>query len=183
MDAIPKGKEYDLGHPALQGAQFCSKLFYYEELFRNNNYKPEKNKELRLEKETPILEAFWRWIEVQTPLKNSRLEKAIQYAANRRPYLETYLEDGRCSLSNNLCENAIRPFTIGRKGWLFCDTPAGAEASAIVYSIVEMAKANNLNIYNYLNFLLMKRPTELMDDQQLELISPWGDEAKAQCAL
>lgn len=184
VDAIPKGKENDLGHPAVQGAQFCSKLFYYEEQFRKNNYTPEKKKELRLEKEMPILEAFWRWLEVQNPIKNSRLDKAIQYAANRRPYLETYLEDGRCSLSNNLSENAIRPFTIGRKGWLFCDTPAGAEASAIVYSIVEMAKANNLNIYNYLNFLLRKRPSEIMDDdQQLELISPWSDEAKAKCGL
>lgn len=57
---------------------------------------------------------------------------------NRRSYLSTYLEDGRCSFSNNLSENAVRPFTVGRKNWLFCDTPNGAQASAIVYTMVEI---------------------------------------------
>lgn len=57
----------------------------------------------------------------------------------------TYLEDGHCSLSNNLSENAIRPFTVGRKNWLFSASPKGATASAIVYTMVEMAKANDLN--------------------------------------
>ena len=69
----------------------------------------------------------------------------------------TYLEDGRCSFSNNLSENAIRPFTVGRKNWLFCDTPNGAQASAIVYTMVEMAKANGVNVYHYLTYLLEKR--------------------------
>ncbi len=68
----------------------------------------------------------------------------------------TYLEDGRCSFSNNLSENAIRPFTVGRKNWLFCDTPNGAQASAIVYTMVEMAKANGVNVYHYLTYLLEK---------------------------
>ena len=112
---------------------------------------------------------------------NSRLDKAVQYVLNRKPYLETYLEDGRCSISNNLSENAIRPFTVGRKGWLFCDTPAGAEASAIVYSIVEMAKANKLNIYRYLAFLLSKRLSDSLDENQLELFAPWGQDTIAQC--
>lgn len=66
----------------------------------------------------------------------------------------TYLEDGRCSFSNNLRENAIRPFTVGRKNWLFSNTPKGAEASVMVYTMVEMAKPHNLNIYKYLNYLL-----------------------------
>ena len=79
------------------------------------------------------------------------MDKAVTYVRNRKPFLETYLEAGRCSFSNNLSENAIRPFTLGRKNWLFSESQAGAEASAIVYSIVEMAKAHDLNIYKYLS--------------------------------
>lgn len=144
---------------------------------------PEQRRAIRLQKEKPILEAFWSWIEEQRPVRNSKFHKAIVYTVNRKPYLETYLEDGRCSLSNNLSENAIRPFTIGRKGWLFCDTPAGAESSAIVYSIVEMAKAHGLNIYKYLNFLLTQRPSISMNDSELELLSPWSEAVKASCSI
>ena len=82
----------------------------------------------------------------------------------------TYLEDGHCSFSNNLSENAIRPFTVGRKNWLFSATPKGATASALVYTMVEMAKANELNIYKYLTYLLEQRPSEDMSDEQLEAL-------------
>jgi transposase len=181
IDAVPKGHEYDYSNPAVQGVRYCSQLFELEEHFRQKGYSYEKRKELRLKKEKPLLEAFWCWLDNVKPLKNSRLDKAVQYALNRKPYLEIYLEDGRCSISNNLSENAIRPFTVGRKGWLFCDTPAGAEASAIVYSIVEMAKANQLNIYRYLAFLLSKRPSNGLDEIQLELLALWGQDAIAQC--
>ena len=74
----------------------------------------------------------------------------------------TYLEDGHCSLSNNLSENAIRPFTVGRKNWLFSASPKGAASSAIVYTMVEMAKANNLNTYQNLTYLLSQRPDAKM---------------------
>lgn len=84
--------------------------------------------------------------------------KSINYIQNRRQFLETYLEDGRCSFSNNLSENAIRPFTVGRKNWLFSDTVDGDNASATVYSIVEIAKVHNLNIYKYLVYLLEHCP-------------------------
>ena len=67
----------------------------------------------RLEKEKPILEAFWNWLDQQRPNKGTRLAKAVNYAQNRKDTLMTYLEDGHCSLSNNLSENAIRPFTVG----------------------------------------------------------------------
>ena len=87
-----------------------------------------------------------------------------------------YLLDGRLSISNNAAENAIRPFTVGRKNWLFADTPKGAKASAAVYSIAETAKANSLNVYTYLEYLLMYMPDtdwhnhpELLDD-----LMPWA---------
>ena len=93
-------------------------------------------------------------------------DKAVTYIQNRRSYLSTYLEDGRCSFSNNLSENAIRPFTVGRKNWLFRDTPDGAQASAIVYTMVEMAKANGVNVYHYLTYLLEKQLDDRMSDDE-----------------
>ena len=78
----------------------------------------------------------------------------------------TYLKDGHCSLSNNLNENAIRPFTVGRKNWLFSANPNESASSAIVYTMVEMAKANDLNTYKYLTYLLSQRPDAKMSDEQ-----------------
>ncbi|SHO43145.1 IS66 C-terminal element [Anaerocolumna xylanovorans DSM 12503] len=72
--------------------------------------------------------------------------------------MENYLLDGRCSISNNAAENAIRLFTAGRKNWLFADTPKGASASAAVYSIIETAKANGLTVYTYLEYLILYMP-------------------------
>ena len=93
----------------------------------------------------------------------------------------TYLEDGRCSLSNNLTENTIRPITCGRKNWLFSDTPDGAHASMAVYTLIENAKAHNLKTYDYLKFVLESRPNENMTDEDLETIAPWSEAAQAAC--
>ena len=93
----------------------------------------------------------------------------------------TYLEDGHCSFSNNLSENAIRPFTVGLKNWLFSATPKCATASAPVYTMVEMAKANDLNIYKYLTYLLDRRPSVDMSDEQLEVLTPWSEEVQTVC--
>ena len=117
----------------------------------------------------------------QKPRKGSHFETAVKYAQNRKDTLMTYLEDGHCSLSNNLSENAIRPFTVGRKNWLFSATPKGATASALVYTMVEMAKANDLNIYKYLTYLLDRRPSVDMSDEQLEVLIPWSEEVQTVC--
>ena len=95
----------------------------------DHNHTAEQKKQFRLEKEKPILDAFWNWLEQQRPNKGARLAKAVNYAQNRKDTLMTYLEDGHCSLSNNLSENAIRPFTVVRKDWLFSASPKGATAS------------------------------------------------------
>jgi hypothetical protein len=179
IDAVPKGHEYDMSIPAVQGVEFCSKLFHLEKQFTDKGHSPEKRKNERLLKEKPIVEAFFTWLDTQVITRNDRFHKAVQYAQNRRPYLSTYLEDGRCSLSNNLTENTIRPFTIGRKGWLFCDTPKGAEASAIVYSFVEMAKANNLNINQYLTHLLSKLPSCDLTDPDFDQLLPWHEDVQS----
>lgn len=181
IEAVPKGKQYDYSNPAVQGVQFCNQLFKCEEDFQKKGYSYEKRYQKRLEKEKPILEAFFTWLDEQHPLRNSRMDKAITYVRNRRQYLDTYLEDGRCSFSNNLSENAIRPFTIGRKNWLFSDSVAGAEASATVYTMVEMAKAHGLNIYKYLSYLLEQRPDQDMADDQLKLLAPWSQTVIDHC--
>ena len=94
----------------------------------------------------------------------------------------TYLEDGRCSFSNNLSENSIRPFTVGRRNWLFSDTPKGADASAMVYTMVEMAKAYSLNIYKYLKYLLEHLPETRMADSELSRLAPWNPEVIGRCS-
>ena len=114
IEAVPKGKEYDYSNPAVQGVQFCSKLFDYERISKVKQHTPEQRKEYRLEKEKPVLDTFWIWLEQQKPRKGNRFEKAVNYALNRKDTLMAYLEDGHCSFSNNLSENAIRPFTVGR---------------------------------------------------------------------
>lgn len=112
----------------------------------------------RLELEQPILEAFWCRLANLNVLNSSALGKAVTYAKNQKKYMENYLLDGRCSISNNAAENANRPFTVGRKNRLFADTPKGACASAVVYSIIETEKANGLNVYTYLEYLLLYTP-------------------------
>lgn len=87
----------------------------------------------------------------------------------------TYLEDGRCSFTNKLSENAIRPFAVGRKNWLFSDSAHGAHASAVVYTMVEMAKAHDLNIYGYLKFLLERRPGQEMADERFAELALWSE--------
>ena len=182
-DAVPQGKKLDYAHPAVQGVIYCDKLFEIERYCKEHGFSHEQRREYRLKKAQPILSAFWSWLEKLTGYdKGSRLGKAIQYALNRRPYLDTYLEDGRCSLSNNPSENSIRPFTVGRKNWLFSDTPTGAHASARVYTMVEMAKAHSLNIEDYLVFLLNARANKDMSDAELEQLMPWSDNARAHCA-
>ena len=97
--------------------------------------------------------------------------------------MENYLLDGRCAFSNNAAENAIRPFTVGRKNWLFADTPKGADASAMVYSLVETAKANGINVYAYLQYLLINMADGDWHTEPgvLDMLMPWSEEAKEQC--
>lgn len=181
VDAVPKGRGLDLTVPAVQGLQYINKLFEHERISKAQNHTPEQRKEYRLQKEKPVLEAFFAWLDAQKASGNDRFCKAVNYAQGRRPYLTTYLEDGRCSFTNNLSENAIRPFTVGRKNWLFSDTPKGAEASARIYTMVEMAKAHDLNIFKYLNYLLVNRPSGSMTDEELSKFVPWDEHIRKIC--
>ena len=105
--------------------------------------------------------------------RDSLTHKAMSYALNQWPKLVVYCEDGHLKISNAEAENAIRPFTIGRKNWLFADTPNGARASAIYYSLIESAKANGLEPFDYLSHVLKELP--YADTvEKLEQLLPWA---------
>lgn len=97
--------------------------------------------------------------------------------------MDNYLLDGRCSLSNNLAENAIRPFTVRRKNWLFADTPKGVSSSAVIYSLIETAKANGLNVYAYLEYLLlyMSGSDRQQYPEELDDMMPWSLDVQENC--
>jgi transposase len=127
----------------------------------------------RIEISKPVLEQFFQWlpqISAKTPPKGL-LGKAVGYTLERREQLTLFVNHGFLPLDNNLAENAIRPFVIGRKNWLFCDTVDGAKASAALYSLIETAKANRLNPNDYLNMLFNKLPFAETNDQ-LKLLLP-----------
>lgn len=167
--------------PAEIGLDYCNQLFELEKQYQDLD--PEDRKRLRLETETPIWKAYWAWIEKLSPTGGSRLAKAVTYSINQKPYMENYLLDGRCSISNNLAENIARPYAVGRKNFLFHDTVKGAQASSIVYSLVETAKANNLNIRRYLETVLIYMADYEEHPEMLENLMPWSEIMKKRCKL
>ncbi|KVE30298.1 hypothetical protein WS67_03360 [Burkholderia singularis] len=103
---------------------------------------------------------------------SSLLGKALRYMSGQWSKLVRYVENGNWPISNNLCDNAIRPFVVGRKGWLFSDTVAGAQASANLHSLVETCKANVVEPYRYLVWLFAKLPLTATADGYAALM-PW----------
>lgn len=176
VDALPKGvSEKDKTIPA-QSIEYINKLF---ELEKNLEIlSPKGRKEQRLKQEKPVLEAFWLWAEKACIgiLPQSKLGAAFTYAFNQKEGLMNYLLDGNCAFSNNLAENSIRPFTIGRKNWLFSGSPAGAAASAGIYSLIETAKANGINPNKYIQFILSDIPGSAFMEypEFLEDYMPWN---------
>lgn len=182
VEAVPQGKENDITEPAVQGITYIDKLFRLEKQIRQRHQDPDAVKDARLKKEMPVLDAFWSWLDGAMAVKGSRLAKALIYIRNRREDLMRYLEDGRCSFSNNASERSVKPFVIGRKNWLFCDTPDGAVASEMVYTVIETAKANGVNIYHYLCYLLEQCPSNQSSEEELESIAPWNEDVQKEIA-
>ena len=112
---------------------------------------------------------------------STKIGEALTYLDNQWPNLVRVLDDGRLEVDNNFCENAIRPFVLGRKAWLFSDTPAGAEASARLYSLIETAKANNGEPYDYLKrvFTELPKATTLTE---IETLLPWTSRHRRRAA-
>ena len=180
-DALPKGVNKEC--KALEGLAFCQQLFKLEDGWVDLS--PEERFRQRLAQSKPVLDMFFAWLETVDPLKGSKLADAVTYARNQRAPLSAFLLDGRIELSTNRIENAIRPFALGRKNFLFSDTVNGAKASAAAYSIIETAKANGLNPYHYLLYLFSKLPSVLSADREADLsdVFPWAAGVRDACRL
>ena len=152
-----QGKHYKPGK-ARQALDLIARLYTIEKALKDLD--PEARHTQRQIKAKPILDALHAWLQQARPeVPPSTLTgKALTYLHNQWPRLIGYLEDGRLEIDNNSCERAIRPFVIGRRNWLFADTPAGASASANLYSLIETAKANGHEPYRYLRHLFTKLP-------------------------
>ena len=125
---------------------------------------------------------YWKTIEsVVSGVGKNPQQITTDDAQNQKAHLCAFLEHGEIEISNNQVENAIRPFVVGRKGWLFADTPQGAEASAIIYSLMETAKANSLRLDDYLLHLLSILPerAERNKDFEVDDLLPWSEEMKS----
>lgn len=134
---------------------------------------PDERYHARQAQALPLLNDFKHWLENQSVNPQSRLGIAIQYTLTLWDRLTRYCEDGRLKIDNNAIENKIRPFAIGRKNWLFSASQAGAHASANLYSLIETAKANGLNEYDYLKWVFAKLPqAQTLED--FEALLPWN---------
>jgi transposase len=171
-----------IGSKALAGKNYCDRLFAEERKLADSTAEERYEKRLKLSK--PILEEFLAWLKNCNALPQSALGKAVNYALNQWKYLENYLLDGRCELSNNRAERSIKNFVIGRKNFLFADTVAGARASAIVYSIMETAKENNLNPMKYLTYIFENMPNInfKQNPDLLKNLLPWA-KLPAECYI
>lgn len=135
----------------------------------------DEKKAIRQEKSLPLLKDFKEWLDesILQVLPKSAIGKAIQYSLNQWDKLSGYIKSGDINIDNNRAERAIKPFVIGRKNWMFCNTASGANASAILYSLIETAKANGLTPFNYLMFLLEELPKQ---PDNLDYLMPWNVE-------
>jgi len=178
----PEQKDADV--PAKEGLSFCNKLFAIEKELVDKE--PLERYQIRLKDSHPVLEAFSAWLSYQSPrvLPKSALGQAIAYCKNQWTKLIAFLEDGRLEIHNNRAERSIKPFVIGRNGWMFSNTPRGATASATIYSIVESAKDNGLNPYAYLQYLFEQMPNlNISDRVVLDSLMPWSADIPASCRV
>jgi transposase len=143
---------------ALQGLSFIQKLYRIERQIADKP--PDERHRIRQERSKPVLERLRQWLDgsLGAVPPQSLTGKALGYLDKQWPKLIRYLDDGRLQIDTNLVENAIRPFVVGRKAWLFADTVGGAQASANLYSIIETAKANGLEPYAYLHHIFTELP-------------------------
>ena len=133
----------------------------------------------RQEKAKPVVEKYFTEIEevLKYSIAKTPLHTALQYSYHQKEKLQKYLEDGRIEISNNSCERAVKPFTIGRKNWLFMNSVQGASSSGAIYSLLESAKANGLIPQRYMEYLLERLPgLDLENKQVLEAVLPWSKE-------
>lgn len=179
-EAMPKGATTKTSKAAI-GYEYCNKLFALERKYAKMSDAVRKT--ARQAEVEPLLDVYWLWLGTVHPESGSKLEEAVNYSLNQKEQLSAFLTHGQVEISNNHAENAIRPFVVGRKNWLFSDTVKGADSSAIVYTLVESAKANGIDPYAYLLLLLNelryhgKTPANAVLDRYM----PWQAYVRNKC--
>jgi len=166
--AQPKKKQGRADHALAQ----IQKLYAVEKQMKDQP--PDKRYEARQSKSAPIIEHLRQWLDkslLQVAPKTA-LGKALTYMNNQWDRLTGYLDDGGYPIDNNRAENSIRPFVIGRKNWLFSQSQSGAKASANIYSLIETAKANDVNLYDYFKTVLTQLPNA-STVEDIEQLLPW----------
>jgi transposase len=172
VDAIKAlGKTAKAGQ-AHKGLALIQPLYLIEREIKDLD--PEQRKEERQKRAAPQLAEIRAWIDTALPQvpPKSATGQALGYLHSQWPRLIRYLDDGRLDIDNNACERAIRPFTLGRKNWLFSATPKGANASANLYSLIETAKANGIEPYRYLKQVFEQLPAATCLED-IEALLPW----------
>jgi transposase len=154
MTALSKDKQP--GSTPAKGVEYCDKLFQLEKQFALLT--SDERLKARASRSKPLVDEFYRWVGQLAALPKSLLGNAVNYAISQRKYLERYLLDGRLEISNNRAERTIKPFVIGRKNWLFANTPDGAKASAIYYSLIVTALENGMRPFEYLTWIFTNMP-------------------------
>jgi hypothetical protein len=175
LKGLPSKLRKSKGAKSREALDQINKLFAIERELKQVS--PEDRLKARELQSRPVVEGFRKWLDDIKPMivPQSLLGKAVTYGHNQWKKLLRFLEDGRIEISNNRAERSIKPFVIGRKNWLFCNTPKGARTSAIIYSMVETAKENGLNPYAYLTHLFEKLPNlDSRDNESLDQLLPWN---------
>ena len=174
VEALPTDPEQLAKAASTKGVEFCNQIFRLERAFEGLDDKGLRVREplnaaqrhaARQEQSKPVLDDFYAWLGEIRPVGGTKLAGAIQYCLNEKAYLRQFLENGSIPVDNNRAENAIRPFVVGRKNWLFSTSPKGAKAGAIIYSLAATAVANGLNVEEYF-IRLLRRETILPWQQQ-----------------
>lgn len=159
---------------AHQGVQFFTDLYKIESQLKTEGLSPEEYLRRRREQAIPIWQKFHKWlIKMKKILGEGKLLDAVNYSLNQYKNLVRYLKYPEITPDNNVAENAIRPFCVGRKNWLFNNTPRGAHSSAALYSLVETAKINNVDPYQYLTYIF-SNAQNITPETDLEALMPWN---------
>jgi len=172
-----------IAHEAMER---IGKLYKIEEDIRE---KPcEERLEIRQKQSKPLVDAYFDWLhsmDTEDLDSKSKIGDAILYSLRQEKYLRRFLEDSHISIDNNAAERSLKNFCIGRRNWLFCKSIRGAEASAIIYSIVETAKMNNLRPYFYLTHVLdtMRRHQNDTSYDFIDDLLPWSTKLPEECRL
>ena len=167
---------------ALAARQKIDKIFTVDAKF--DDMAPDERRKAREKELAPLLDEFlpWACAELTKASPRMALHRALSYAVEFWPYVKNVLNDGNLELSNNVAEQAQRIFVIGRKNWLFSDTPRGAHASAAIYSIMTTARANGLSPRLYVEWLLREMPNAgELTDKVIDSFLPWSPNVPEEC--